>query len=148
LTFAESDASMSLRRLGFGRNRSSRSCVVPVVTQENRRAAAEARILQDAFEAAGQAVFDAMANLFPSRPCRMSARDYMKGLLASLERKNCVTIAEWAGHSSPDRLHYLLERAGWEERELRVRIGALAIEHLGGDGVLIFDETGDLKKGK
>lgn len=89
-----------------------------------------------------------MADLFPSRPCRMSARDYTTGLLASLERKNCVTIAEWAGHSSPDRLHYLLERAVWEERELRCRIGALAIEHLGDEGVLIFDETGDLKKGR
>lgn len=93
-------------------------------------------------------VFAAMADLFPSRPCRMSARDYTTGLLASLERKNCVTIAEWAGHASPDRLHYLLERAVWEERELRVRIGALAVERLGSAGVLIFDETGDLKKGR
>jgi SRSO17 transposase len=118
------------------------------VTQENRRAAAEARILEAAFDAAGRAVFDAMADLFGSRPCRMSARDYATGLLAPLERKNCVTIAERAGHSSPDRLHYLLERAVWEERELRVRLGALAVERLGGEGVLIFDETGDLKKGR
>jgi SRSO17 transposase len=73
--------------------------VVPVVTQENRRAAAEARILQEAFDTAGQAVFEVMADLFPSRPCRMSARDYATGLLAPLVRKNCVTIAEWAGHS-------------------------------------------------
>ncbi|THV42136.1 hypothetical protein FAB82_07810 [Glycomyces buryatensis] len=98
--------------------------------QEETSAAAEAKILEEVFDAAGQAVFDAMADLFPSRPCRMSARDYTKGLLASLERKNCVTIAEWAGHSSPDRLHYLLERACWEERELRVRIGALVAEFL------------------
>lgn len=78
----------------------------------------------------------------------MSARDYVTGLLAPLARKNCVTIAEWAGHHTPDRLHYLLERATWEERELRVRLAALAVERLGGDGVLIFDETGDLKKGR
>lgn len=70
------------------------------------------------------------------------------GLLAPLEQKNCVTIAEWAGYSSPDRLHYLLERAVWEERELRARIGALAVEKLGDEGVLIFDKTGDLKKGR
>ncbi len=119
-----------------------------VVRHEDKRAAAEARILQEAFVEAGQVVFAAMADLFPSRPCRMSARDYTTGLLASLERKNCVTIAEWAGHASPDRLHYLLERAVWEERELRVRIGALAVERLGSAGVLIFDETGDLKKGR
>jgi len=78
--FAESDDSILLRRSGFGRSRSSRSRVVPVVRQENRRAAAEARILQEAFDAAGQAVFDAMAGLFGSRPCRMSARDYTRGL--------------------------------------------------------------------
>lgn len=99
------------------------------------------------FDAAGQAVFEAMADLSPSRPCRMSARDCAKGSPASLERKNGVTIAEWAGHASPDRLHYLLERAVWDERELRVRIGALAVERLGSEGVLIFGETGDLKKG-
>ncbi|GAB3660101.1 hypothetical protein GCM10028833_39320 [Glycomyces tarimensis] len=62
-----------------------------VVRQEETSAAAEARILEEAFEAAGQAVFEAMADLFGSRPCRMSARDYTRGLLASLERKNCVT---------------------------------------------------------
>ncbi|WP_460499089.1 transposase [Glycomyces tarimensis] len=116
--------------------------------QEETSAAAEAGILEEAFEAAGQAVFEAMADLFGSRPCRMSARDYTRGLLASLERRNCVTIAEWAGHSSPDRLHYLLERAVWEEWELRCRLGALAVERLGSEGVLIFDETGDLKKGR
>lgn len=77
----------------------------------------------------------------------MSARDYVTGLLAPLARRNCVTIAEWAGHSTPDRLHYLLERANWEERELRSRLGVLAVERLGGDGVLIFDETGGAPRG-
>lgn len=89
-----------------------------------------------------------MADLFAGRPARMSARDYVRGLLAPLERKNCATIAEWAGHSSPDRLHYLLERALWDESVLRSRLGALAVERLGGTGILIFDETGDLKKGR
>lgn len=42
----------------------------------------------------------------PDQPQRLkiklvlSARDFVTGLLTSLERKNCVTIAEWAGHSS------------------------------------------------
>ncbi len=88
--------------------------MLQVVRHENKRAAAEAGAPQDAFDTAGQVVFEAMADLFPSRPCRMSARDCATGLLAPLERKNCVTIAEWAGHASPDRLH-LLERAVWDE---------------------------------
>jgi hypothetical protein len=126
----------------------SRSGVVSVVRQENTRAAAEARTLQEAFGAGTEAVFDSMADLFAGGPARMSARDYVRGLLAPLERKNCATIAEWAGHSSPDRLHYLLERAVWDERVLQVRLAALAVEHLGGKGVSIYDETGDLMKGR
>lgn len=79
-----------------------------VVTQENTGAAAEAGLLGSGTEA----VFDAMADLFAGWPARLNARDYVRGPLAPLERKNCATVAEWAGHASPDRLHYLLERAG------------------------------------
>ncbi|THV35249.1 IS701 family transposase [Glycomyces buryatensis] len=108
---------------------------------------AEASLLQEAYGSGIEAVFDAMADLFAGRPAHLNARDYVRGLLAPLERKNCATIAEWAGHASPDRLHYLLERAVWDERALRVRLATLAVECLGDQGILIFDETGDLKKG-
>ncbi|BDM70190.1 hypothetical protein HEK616_36770 [Streptomyces nigrescens] len=36
------------------------------------------------------------------------------GLLSDLPRKNCWTIAEWAGESAPDGMQHLLGRAKWE----------------------------------
>ena len=93
-------------------------------------------------------MFDAMAGLFAQRSTRMNARDYLAGLMAELPRKNCWTIAEHVGHASPDRLQYLLERAVWDERVLRGIVAAKAVDALGDQGVLIFDETGDLKKGR
>jgi hypothetical protein len=58
--------------------------VVSVVAQENTRAAAEASLLGSGTEA----VFDAMADLFAGWPARLNARDYLRALLAQLERKN------------------------------------------------------------
>jgi hypothetical protein len=49
-----------------------------------------------------------LADLFASRPARLNAWDYVRGLLAPLERKNRAAIAERAGHASPDRPHYPL----------------------------------------
>lgn len=118
------------------------------MTQRKTQAVADARIIEECFTACSGGVFDAMAPLFAQASTRFNARDYLTGLLAELPRKNCWTIAEHAGHASPDRLQFLLERAVWDERELRGIVAAQAVAALGGDGVLIFDETGDLKKGR
>lgn len=122
--------------------------MILVVRQRKTQAVAEASIIEECFTACSAGVFDAMAPLFAQASTRFNARDYLKGLLAELPRKNCWTIAEHAGHASPDRLQFLLERAVWDERDLRGIVAAQAVNALGGDGVLIFDETGDLKKGR
>ncbi|MBJ3809208.1 IS701 family transposase, partial [Streptomyces flavofungini] len=44
--------------------------------------------------------------------CRVGK--FVRGLLADLPRKNCWTIAEWAGESTPDGMQHLLERAKWD----------------------------------
>jgi hypothetical protein len=36
------------------------------------------------------------------------------GLLSDLPRKNCWSIAEWAGETSPDGMQHLLGRARWD----------------------------------
>jgi hypothetical protein len=36
------------------------------------------------------------------------------GLLSDLPRKNCWTIAEWAGEATPDGMQHLLGRAKWK----------------------------------
>lgn len=79
---------------------------------------------------------------------RRRARAFVLGLLADLPRKNCWTIAEYAGEASPDGMQHLLERACWDAEAVRDDLRDYVAEHLGDPGaVLVVDETGDLKKG-
>jgi SRSO17 transposase len=79
---------------------------------------------------------------------RRHARAFVGGLLADLPRKNCWTIAEHAGDSSPDGMQHLLSRAVWDPDAVRDDVRAYVVEHLGDPAaVLVVDETGDLKKG-
>ena len=79
---------------------------------------------------------------------RRRARAFVLGLLAALPRKNCWTIAEQAGDSTPDGMQHLLARARWDADGVRDDVRSFVVEHLGGpEAVLVADETGDLKKG-
>ncbi|MET7304943.1 IS701 family transposase [Embleya sp. NPDC005575] len=79
---------------------------------------------------------------------RRRARSLVVGLLSNLPRKNCWTIAEHAGHATPDGLQHLLARAKWDAEAVRDDLRGYVVEHLGDqDAVLVVDETGDLKKG-
>lgn len=72
----------------------------------------------------------------------------MLGLVSDLGRKNCWTLAERAGHPSPDRLQHLLARAKWDADGVVADLRGYVSEHLGDpDAVLVVDETGDVKKG-
>ena len=72
----------------------------------------------------------------------------MLGLVSDLGRKNCWTLAERAGHPSPDRLQHLLARAKWDTDGVVADLRSYVVDHLGDpDAVLVVDETGDLKKG-
>jgi SRSO17 transposase len=79
---------------------------------------------------------------------RRRARTFVLGLLADLPRKNCWTLAEHAGDTSPDGMQHLLAGAVWDHDAVRDDIRDWLVEHLGDPGaVLVVDETGDLKKG-
>ncbi len=68
--------------------------------------------------------------------------------MSDLPVKNCWTIAEHAGHESPDGLQHLLRKAVWDHDAVREDLRGYVVEHLGAEGaVLVVDETGDLKKG-
>jgi hypothetical protein len=70
------------------------------------------------------------------------------GLLSDLPRKNCWTIAEWTGESTPEGMQHLLGRAKWDADQVRDDVRAYVVEHLQDDqAVLVVDETGDVKKG-
>jgi hypothetical protein len=70
------------------------------------------------------------------------------GLLSDLPRKNCWTIAEWAGETTPDGMLHLLGRAKRDADAVRDDVRGYVVEHLHDDqAVLVVDETGDVKKG-
>ena len=83
---------------------------------------------------------------------RERALEYVRGLLAPLERKNSWTLAESAGESIPDGMQRLLMSADWDADAVRDDVRDYVVEHLApvpGEpaGVLVVDETGFVKKG-
>lgn len=79
---------------------------------------------------------------------RRRARAFVEGLVSELPRKNCWTLAEQAGDTSPDGMHHLLRKAVWDADAVRDDLRDLAVERLGDkQAMLALDETGDLKKG-
>ncbi len=80
---------------------------------------------------------------------RRRERAFVLGLLSGLRRKNCWTIAELAGDTTPDGMQHLLAAAGWDADGVRDDVHGYVVEHLGNAGaVLVVDETGDVQKGR
>jgi SRSO17 transposase len=73
-------------------------------------------------------------------------------VLALLSRqgpRNCWTLAEHAGEDRPWGMQHLLARAAWDTDAVAGELRGFIVEHLGAaDGILVVDETGDLKKGR
>ncbi|MEV0982706.1 IS701 family transposase [Streptomyces sp. NPDC049915] len=87
-----------------------------------------------------------------ARFCRVEVRrrmrDYVRGLLGPVGRKNSWQLAEYAGHATPHGLQHLLSHSRWDTDGLRDDLQAYVAEQLGTpDGVLILDDTGFVKKG-
>ncbi|MFD1276601.1 IS701 family transposase [Streptomyces kaempferi] len=90
-----------------------------------------------------------LAPLFARREPRAHALDYLRGLLADLPRKNCWTMAEHAGRMRAFGLQRLLYQAVWNEDVALDAVRGFAVRHLAAPGaVLVFDETGQEKKGE
>jgi SRSO17 transposase len=94
------------------------------------------------------AVIDRIAPRFARyEPLRHAAK-LMLGMVSGLDRKNCWTIAEHRGDTSPDGLQHLLSRAKWDAEAVRDDLRDYVIDAFGDpDAILILDETGDVKKG-
>ena len=93
-------------------------------------------------------VLGSFAGRFGRVEPRRAAAGFVTGLLADLEVKTCWQLAERAGHARPDAMQRLLYRAVWDAEAVRDDLRGLVVERLGDlDGVLVPDETGDLKKG-
>jgi SRSO17 transposase len=93
-------------------------------------------------------VLDRFAGRFTRVETRRTATAFVTGLLSDLEVKTSWQLAEHAGHDRPDAMQRLLYRAKWDADAVRDDIRQVVIGRLGDpDGVLVVDETGDLKKG-
>jgi SRSO17 transposase len=102
----------------------------------------------DQWEEAFGGVIDRIAPRFARYEPLRHAASLMQGMLAPLDRKNCWTIAEHRGHTSPHALQHLLGRAKWDANGVRDDLRGYVTDHLGDPGaILVLDETGDLKKG-
>lgn len=96
-------------------------------------------------------MFDQLMGRVAGRFARVESRRrctaLVLGLLSDLPRKNCWTLAEYAGDATPDGMQHLLHRAKWDADTVRDDVRAYVVENLSDDeAVLVVDETGDLKK--
>jgi SRSO17 transposase len=95
-----------------------------------------------------ESLFSRMRPLFYRTESRKRAQQYVRGLLAPLERKNGWTIAEHAGEAEPAALQRLLNLSPWDADALLSLNREYAMEHLGHpEAILVADPTGFAKKG-
>jgi SRSO17 transposase len=80
---------------------------------------------------------------------RQALERYTTGLLTELPNKNGDTLAQAVPGTNAQRLQEFLTKMQWDEEDLnRQRVQKMAVEVAGGDGVLVFDETGFPKQGR
>ena len=71
----------------------------------------------------------------------------MLGLLSDVDTRSCWQLAEHAGDGSPHSMQRLLGEAVWDADKVRDDVRGYVVDALGDRaGVLILDDTGDLKK--
>lgn len=93
--------------------------------------------------------FARIAGRFARVEPRRQARLYLLGLLADVETRSCWQLAEHVGDQSPHRMQRLLGEAVWDAEAVRDDLRRYVADELGDpQGVLIIDDTGDLKKGR
>jgi len=94
------------------------------------------------------ALHDRIAHRFLRAEPRRRALGYLRGLLATSERKNGWTLAQLLGEATPDGTQRLLNAAVWDADAVRDDLRDYVAEHLADpEAVLVVDETGFLKKG-
>jgi SRSO17 transposase len=97
-------------------------------------------------------VEDAAARLRPRfrRPEAWDhARDYLRGLLAAVERKNGWQLAEQAGYRHPRGIQRVLDRYAWDADAVRDDLRRYVVAALGDPrAVLVVDETAFPKQGR
>jgi SRSO17 transposase len=119
-----------------------------VWTTEDRAAAAGHSVAAEQWLAEFDTGFAAVAGRFGRVEPRRRARAFLLGLLSDVDSRSCWQLAEHVGEASPHGMQRLLGEAVWDADAVRDDVRSYAVEALGDPGgVLILDDTGDLKKG-
>ena len=114
----------------------------------NRTVAVEAIIDPDVWMEEFDSGFACIARRFGRAEPRLAARAWLLGVLSDVDTRSCWQLAEQAGHRSPHRMQSLLAAAKWDADAVRDDLRGYVVAALGAtDGVLIFDDSGDLKSG-
>jgi SRSO17 transposase len=92
--------------------------------------------------------FARIAGRFGRREPRWQARAFLLGLLSDVDTRSCWQLAEQAGDRSPHAMQRLLTDAVWDADAVRDDLRRYVADELGEPGgVLVLDDTGDLKRG-
>jgi DDE superfamily endonuclease len=123
--------------------------VQPTGVQEGLGAPDDTELDEEAAWASGlEAMHARLAGRFGRPESQQRALAYLKGLLSPVERKNGWQLAEHAGNPTPDGMQRLLAPYQWDAELVRDDLRPYVLEHLADlQAVLVFDETGFLKKG-
>jgi len=88
-------------------------------------------------------------NVFANESGFRNARNYIKGLLSSAERKNGWQLSEKLGESTPYKIQQFIYRGEYKSSEMRDELRSYVGENLGeSEGVMVVDDTGFIKQGK
>nr|WP_225319684.1 IS701 family transposase [Micromonospora aurantiaca] len=119
-----------------------------VETTEDLAAAAGHSVDAEGWLAEFDTGFAAIAGRFGRVEPRRQARAFLLGLLSDVDTRSCWQLAEHAGDGSPHAMQRLLGETVWDADAVRDDVRGYAVDALGeAGGVLILDDTGDLKKG-
>jgi SRSO17 transposase len=95
-----------------------------------------------------ESAFARIAGRFARVEPRRRARAFLLGLLSDVDSRSCWQLAEQAGDRSPHGMQRLLGEAIWDADAVRDDLRRYVVDELGDPaGVLVLDDTGDLKKG-
>jgi len=119
-----------------------------VETTKDLAAAAGESVAADDWLEQLEAGFAYVAGRFSRVEPRRQARAFLLGLLSDVDTRSCWQMAEQAGDGSPHAMQRLLGEAVWDADAVRDDVRGYVVDALGDPGgVLILDDTGDLKKG-
>jgi SRSO17 transposase len=86
--------------------------------------------------------------VFSNEPGFTNAKNYIKGLLGDVERKNGWQLSEYLGETTPYKMQQFIYRGRYNADKMRDILREYVGDSIGEeDGVLVVDDTGFLKKG-